>query len=82
MGLTFAAESPQISMFRRRNPLELETPEPRASKTTRTVCPPSSLASWGQIELQGVGLAFGRINQDLLGSETGFIRPFDPATFL
>ena len=29
MGLTFAAESPQISTFRRRNPLEPETPNQR-----------------------------------------------------
>ena len=29
MCLTFAAESPQISTFRRRNPLELETPNQR-----------------------------------------------------
>ena len=30
----------------------------------RMVCPPSALASWGQIELQGVGLVFGRISLD------------------
>ena len=31
---------------------------------TQTVWLPSSFASWGQIELQGVGLAFGRISKD------------------
>ena len=72
IGVEFAAERPQISKFRRRNPLELETPKTGGSSTTQTVWLPSSLASWGQIELQGVGLAFGRISQEAktLGSET------------
>ena len=30
----------------------------------RMVCPPSALASRGQIELQGVGSALGRINKN------------------
>ena len=32
--------------------------------------------------LQGVGLALVRIRKNPSGSETAFIRPFDPATFL
>jgi len=77
-----AAERPQISTFRRRNPLEPETPKPESFSTTRTVCPPSSLASWGHIELQGAGLAFGRFSKNDSGSETAFTRPFDCAIYL
>ena len=38
--------------------------------------------SRGQIELQGVCLALGRISENNSGSDTAFTRPFDCAIFL
>ena len=78
MCLTFAAERPQISTFRRRNPLELETPKTAGVKSASDGVPFEHSRKFGADRAPGRQILVESA-LTLLGSETGFVRAFDLA---
>ena len=83
MCLTFALKGPRISTFRRRNPLKLETPNPDCVFFRSAWCALRAHSqAGGRSSSRASVQLWGESTKTQFGSETAFIRPFDPATFL
>ena len=79
---TFALKGPRISKFRRRNPLKLETPNPDCVFFRSAWCALRAHSqAGGRSSSRASVQLWGESTKTQFGSETAFIRPFDPATY-